>query len=289
MALAASTGIQRLVSPNMYLNYSLSVLLIAYLVTLFLMLMLRYSIKILYANLKQETQPAIRALVFGAGDLGLVVREKLENTGKERIKVVAFIDDNTEKIGKRVSGLPVYDDSVLNEHFLTRQKITKLVLAVQNLSVLRKNQIMDLCLEHNLEVRTVPRVEDWVKGRLSQKQIRKVSIEELMARDTIKLDCQMISEKIKGKVVLVTGAAGSIGSELARQINRMQPARLVLLDQAETPLFELEQSFRSRENGGSAPKDYVLADISQASCMRRIFESYSPQLSITPQPTSTFL
>src|SRR5690606_38984441 len=152
----------------------------------------------------------------------------------------AFFDHHHQKIGKVVNGIKIFDPEKDFLKVVANHDIREVIIADKNLSIERKNALVDDCLKTNIKVRTVPPVENWIRGSLSSSQIKDVRIEDLLGRESIKLDNFNISEEIKGKNVLITGAAGSIGSELARQVLFYLPQSVVLVDQAESPLFELE-------------------------------------------------
>lgn len=261
------------------LNFSTGVLLIAYLVNMFLLLFFRLFVKAIYFRMVNRHDPIERFLIFGAGELGMSVLHTIESSHGGRLKVVGFIDDNTTKINKHVNGISIYGvDDVLNNNFLEQNNIVALILAVHNLSPQRRVQIIEKCLELNLEVRSVPRVEKWVMGQLSFRQIRNVNIEDLLSREIISVNnCQM-AKFISHKVVLVTGAAGSIGSELCRQLNSLNPSLLIMVDNAETPLFSLEQNFLKHKNGGLTSKVFVLADITHEKTIKQVFTLYRPDV-----------
>ena len=258
------------------LHFSAGKLLIAYLVSMFLLVFLRLLIKVIYIRMVKRHDPIERFLIFGAGEMGVSAMQAINSSMDGRLKVVGFIDDNETKIHKYLNGVRIYPESALTQKFLEENNILALILAVNNLSPQRRVQIIEKCLELNLEVRTVPRVGDWAMGQLSFKQIRKVEIEDLLARETISVNNGELTSFIGGKVVLVTGAAGSIGSELCRQIYKLQPAGLIMLDNAETPLFNLEQSFAKTSTNGIVEKAFVMADITQKQTLRSVFETYRP-------------
>jgi FlaA1/EpsC-like NDP-sugar epimerase len=140
----------------------------------------------------------------------------------------------------------------------------------------RKQEIIELCLKYNTKVLNVPPVNNWINGELSFKQIRKVKIEELLERDPIKLNEDNIKQQIHNKVVLITGAAGSIGSEIARQLIKYQPKLLVLLDQAETPLYEVDLEILERLKPGQF--EIVIGDIRVKERMDKLFSTFKPQI-----------
>lgn len=276
--LASYSVFTRVLPVDSRLVLSTGVLLIAYLVTLFNLLFLRLSVKVVYHTLARVNRPCERFLIFGAGELGMNTKQIIEGTQQGRLKVEGFIDDNPTKVGKRFSGVMVYPEEVLTNEFLQKKNIVALILAVNDLPVERRLRIVERCLELNLEVRTVPKVEDWVMGQLSFRQIRKVQIEELLARETITVNNGQVAASMHGKTVLVTGAAGSIGSELCQQIVRLGPTRLLMLDNAETPMHNLEQRMNRQKLNGATEMVYLLRDVTQAGAIRYVMGKYRPNI-----------
>ncbi|MEO1712617.1 MAG: nucleoside-diphosphate sugar epimerase/dehydratase, partial [Bacteroidota bacterium] len=140
----------------------------------------------------------------------------------------------------------------------------------------RRQSVVEVCLEHQVKVLNIPPVSQWINGELSFSQIRKVRIEDLLERDPIQLDQAEIEAQIRGKAVLITGAAGSIGSELVRQVIQYHPKCLVLLDQAETPLYEIELSLRSKYHFSNF--EIILGDVRNQWSMQRIFDQHRPDV-----------
>jgi FlaA1/EpsC-like NDP-sugar epimerase len=159
---------------------------------------------------------------------------------------------------------------------LRSRNIKELVISDRTLSFERINEMVDICLENNVKVRTVPPAEHWVKGELSLRQIRDINIEELLERESIKLDNYNVREEIKGRKVLVTGAAGSIGSELVRQVLYYNPELIVLVDQAESDLFEIENELRQKK--GTLKIFPIIADVTNEDRMESLFEEFKPDI-----------
>jgi FlaA1/EpsC-like NDP-sugar epimerase len=151
-----------------------------------------------------------------------------------------------------------------------------LIIAIEQVLPARKQEVIDICLASNTKIFNVPPVKSWINGELSFKQIKKININDLLERDPIQLDLQLIRNDIAGKVVLVTGAAGSIGSELVKQIIPFKPLKLILVDQAESPLYELERDLN--DDALAEGFEVVIGDIRSESRMRRVFEHFKPQV-----------
>ena len=190
--------------------------------------------------------------------------------------MIGFIDDNPSKQGKVIEGVKVYGASVLDSEFVEKKEVSEVILSIHNISNVRKREIIDLCLLHNIKVKSVPPIERWINGELTSHQIKAVRIEDLLQRDEIMLDKAMIRADIFEKVVMVTGAAGSIGSEIARQLLHYRPAQLILLDQGETPMYELEQELRKKNSALINNVNFVIADVRNDKRMRQVFKKYRP-------------
>lgn len=261
--------------PTRLLSFSLAILLIAYMASLLLLVLFRLTVKVTYLTFSRDRALKDNILIFGAGEMGIATLNTINATVNAPYHVVGFVDDNPGKHNKSISGMNVYGPRYLTKEFLNTRGITHLILAVQDMPGDRRRQIIEQCLELDIKLLTVPGYKDWHAGRLMLKQIRKVRINELLERTPIKIDNELVASRIRSKVVMVTGAAGSIGSELARQILRLDPKELILLDQAETPLFDLEQELQHTRTDSRV--HYVLGDVSHPKNMRRIFKKYRPE------------
>lgn len=260
----------------------LSVLVIHFLLTPFYLIGSRFIIKSIYNDIiKKERKKRVRVLVYGAGAAGMLTRNALLQDLYYQYEIIGFIDDNTSKVNKMLEGVPVINpEKALNEHFITRNDISQLIIAIQHLDINHKKHIVEKGLELKLQVKVVPAIDNWINGQLSSSQLREVRIEELLERDPIRLDNENVSRDIYNKVVMVTGAAGSIGSEIVRQVLRYKPARVILVDQGESPLYELQFEI----NSSNKLKDladrviYVVASVKDRFRMEQIFGTYKPQI-----------
>lgn len=275
--LAFLSSVFFLINTTPLVAFSTSILLIAYMTSMTLLFLFRFSIKIIYISVVRRGSQQENVLVFGAGEMGIATQNTIKATTNSPYRVVGFIDDNHGKQNKIFDGLKVYGPQVLNAEFLAKHNVTQVILAVQSMPAERRKEIIEQCLKLKIKMLTVPSLKDWHEGRLRVRQIRKVKIQELLQRAPIKINNSQLGKEIAGKVVLVTGAAGSIGSELARQLRRLNPGLLILLDQAETPLFDLEQEFLASGNGIGNIR-YVLGDVSHPANMRQVFKKYQPNI-----------
>lgn len=257
-----------------------SIIIIDYLICMIAMTSSRLAYKLLYQQIRNESPKKNNVVVYGAGQSGIITKRTLDQDNKVNYKVIAFVDDSSEKAGKRIDGVPIFGGAELR-NVIERNRVDELVISIQNISKSRKRDIIETCLSYDIKVKNVPPVERWFNGELNYRQIKKVNIEDLLERDPIELDKMAMSKILRGKVVLVTGAAGSIGSEIARQVLSFYPKKIILLDQAETPLYELEkelfEKFRHNKDILSS-FEISVGDIKNVSKLRRLFEKNRPSI-----------
>ena len=252
-----------------------SVIVIEFITVILAMVTFRIVVKIAYLELLNPGREKTNVIIFGAGEAGLITKRTLDRDLGTKYKVIAFIDDDTTKPGKKMEGVNIYGFDRLDE-LLTQNDIENVIISVQNLRPERKKDIVEVCIGHKTPVMTVPPVSNWINGQLSFKQIRKVKIEDLLERDEIRLDTKKIGKELKDKVIMITGASGSIGSELTRQILNYKPAKVILIDQAESAMFDLEVELNEKYSTSSF--EIAIADICNEKRMEHAFEKFKPQL-----------
>ncbi len=252
-----------------------SIIIIDYMATTFLMISLRVMFKALYFELTNPNKEKRSVIIFGAGESGIITKRTLDRDAGTKYKVLAFIDDDKKKQGKMLEGSSIFGLDKLNE-LLQDNNVAHLIISVQNLLPARKQQIVDICLNYDTKVLNVPPVTNWINGELSFKQIKKVQIEELLGREPILLDKEDIQKQVSGKVILVTGAAGSIGSEIVRQLIPFHPKKIILVDQAESPLYDMELELYDKHKEQSY--DVVMGDIRNKERMDNVFRTFKPQI-----------
>ncbi|NQW26258.1 MAG: polysaccharide biosynthesis protein [Cryomorphaceae bacterium] len=256
----------------------LSVVVIFYLTTMFLLVFFRISVKHVYHVMHGTKDSYINTLIFGAGQLGMVAKSTLVNGGSTKYLVVGFVDENVGKIGKTLEGIKVYHPNEITAEFIQKKRIKEIVFAVQNIDVRKKRELIDGMIKFDVVVKSIPPVDGWINGELNLKQIQRVRKEDLLQREPIKMNNPRVKSFIDGKVVMVTGAAGSIGSELVRQLVLFKAGKLILLDQAETPLFELKLELSNKFINHASDLECIIADVSQGNRMEAIFKAHRPQL-----------
>jgi FlaA1/EpsC-like NDP-sugar epimerase len=252
-----------------------SVVLITLLSSFLFLFNYRLLIKHVFSFYRHRLIKNFRVLIFGAGQTGIVTRHVINST--PRMQVLGFIEDDFNKIGKVLDGAKIYDGRTAEiENVFKELNIDELVITAKDISLERKNDLVDLCLRNHIKIRTVPPVEKWVRGELSFNQIKEVNIDDLLGRESIKINNHALEGDLFGRKILITGAAGSIGSELVRQVIRFNPACIILIDQAESALYEIEMEIK--ELSAKCRVFPVLADISNQKRIEQIFAEYKPDL-----------
>lgn len=253
-----------------------SVIVIAFLSAVLLLFSYRLFVKQTFSFFLRKEKKVDQVLVYGTDKAAQMTRQIIEEHTGYRNRVIGYLDDNKLHVGKVLNGVKIFS-ATKDLHFLLNSKnIKELIISDRNISVERKNELVDSCLNRNIKVRIVPPVEHWVRGELSLNQIKDINIEELLERDSIKLDNYNITQELKGKNVMVTGAAGSIGSEIVRQALYYNPEMIVLVDQAESDLFEIENELKLKK--GTLKIYSKIADITNEDRMECIFKEHLPQV-----------
>jgi len=263
-----------------YIAYS--IIILHFLLSIFWLVGTRVFIKLAYLELtKQYATESIPVIIYGAGSAGLLTKNALVKDRSARYNIVAFIDDNPSKISKRIEGVPVLNQyRALRNSYINRHEVKQLIIAIDAITPEKKKKIIEAGLDLNLDVKVIPPIGNWINGQLSTKQLRRVKIEELLERDTIKLDNKNIEREISNKIVMVTGAAGSIGAEISRQVLNYSPKRLIIIDQAETPTFDLQfEIHNSKEFSQYQNKiEFIVASVKDKFRMDKIISLYRPDI-----------
>lgn len=258
-----------------YFFLPLSIIVVEYLLTTFLLISTRIAIKLLYVEKHKSRGATQNVVIYGAGEMGLVTKRNLEKDVNTLYNVIGFIDDNKKKAGKLLERTPIQTANAL-EKWNNKEKIDNVIIAIKKPNASSKRKLIDKCLELDISVSVVPPLEKWLNGEFSTNQIKKVRIEDLLGRKEIELHKENISSELKDKTILVTGAAGSIGSEMARQILKFSPKKLILLDQAESPIYDLDIELRSQYS--NVCWEVVIADVSNGTRMNNVFEHFKPKV-----------
>jgi FlaA1/EpsC-like NDP-sugar epimerase len=232
----------------------------------------RIFFKIYYLESVNPTKFKKNIVIYGVGENGITTKRALDRDTGSKYNVLALFDDDHKKVGMVIENLPVFS-SLKMVDFFSKNEISFLIISIQNISVDKKNEITEISLKYNIKVLIVPPINRWINGELSFKQIKKVEIEELLEREPIVLDKSFINKDIINKTILITGAAGSIGSEIVRQLIRLNYKQLILVDNAETPIF-----FLTRECEHVPHIEIFLQDITDKVKIEEIIAQYNPQI-----------
>lgn len=267
----------RTVATNMI---SIQLLLINLFAVIFLLVAFRLLVKEIYFRAAQVKQSSSeKTLIFGAGMMGQITKKVLEQDPKINSTLVGFIDDSLYKVGKKIEGLPIY--SAVDPHLtkLIKEKgIRQIYIAIDRLSVDRKIALTDICTPLKVKINVVPHSNHWTGGLFQKNQVREMNIEELLQRDEIILPGNLTKANYDNAVILVTGAAGSIGSEICRQLIKLNLKKLVLLDQAESGLFDLEYELRQLGVNKNLSLAVEVASARDYNRIKKVFNNHKPDV-----------
>ncbi len=253
----------------------LGFLLIEYMVLMCIMTVSRLFVKITFAQYLDAKKVKKNVIICGSDEYGMMAKHALDNAVDASYNILAFVDMNDKKAGKVLEGVKIYKSQAL-AYLLKRYNVDKVVIAKKLLAQDKKRKLIETCLKYNVNVLEVPQFESWINGELNIRHIKNIKIEDLLDRGVIELDDNALRKQLLNKTILVTGAAGSIGSEIVRQLTRFKPARIILFDEAESPLYDiqLELSEKFRFN------DYVIemGDVREYQRVEKVFLKYKPDI-----------
>ena len=253
-----------------------SIILIHYVTVSIILFAGRIFIKMIFRFATGTSMSKKNVLVYGAGELGFVVKRVILSDPRYGFHVSGFIDDDKSKQGKKINGILVYGTSALSAKFIEKNNIESLIFAIKALDVDKKSSVIRKAVNLGLEVLDTPEVDKWVAGQLRMPQFRRVDLEDLLGREPIKLNINLIKKGLAEKTIMITGAAGSIGSEIARQLTSFHCEKVILVDQAETPLFFLQGELR--EKFLDIRFSIIPADVTNIARMEQIFDKYRPHI-----------
>jgi len=228
-----------------------------------------------YGYLKSKLLLSKRVLIYGTGDSAIVTYNALLSNSKTRFNIVGFVDETVKKNGKAINGVRILSYNDLNQNYLSSNNIDEIIVAQQNVDTNRLMKLIDNLSNSKVKVTKVPPIEQWINGELSAKQIEQVQIEDLLGRPPIEIDNPNLLNEFRGETVLVTGAAGSIGSELVKQLSNFDVKHLILVDQAESALYDVEQDLK---RDGKFNYTAVVADIRDGLRVDSIFQTNKPTM-----------
>jgi len=254
----------------------ISTLIISYVISFAVMAGVRVVIKIIYEHLNFDDQHGTNVFIFGTREYGVDIAKSIRSKAHYKYRLKGFISSDPDFIGKIIMGVKVYpyDGSILAN--LIEKNIKSVIVTPYNMDKLKDSDFTEQLLANNIKILIIPNLSEWNSNNSHGiNQLKVLQIEDLLQRDTIQIDMQKIASHLEGKRVMITGAAGSIGSEIVRQVASFNPFDLILIDQAETPLHDIRLELQSKWMEIKA--ETIVADISNASRMEEIFKDYRPQ------------
>ncbi|WP_339838342.1 nucleoside-diphosphate sugar epimerase/dehydratase [uncultured Flavobacterium sp.] len=253
-------------------------LILSFVLSFTFLFFFRIIVKFVFENFINsiDAKKLIPTVVYGSDANAIAVANAVKSESPPRFKIVAFMDSSKSNKSKSILGLPILYNSKKTSVILRSFRAKALIIAEKSLSKDQKLEIIDDCLEHNIKVYTIPIITNWEDEKEISKQIKSFQIEDLLERKPIVLDNKLVSRQLSGKVVLITGAAGSIGSEIVWQVLEFNPKKLIIVDQAETPLHHI--SLEIEKSQKKVKVITIISDIRNKSSLERVFEQYRPDV-----------
>ncbi|HEY4784538.1 MAG TPA: polysaccharide biosynthesis protein, partial [Bacteroidales bacterium] len=249
----------------------ISVVIIDFFITAYLQTAIRLIIKFIFLEFRNNSKSRSNVIIFGTDEFAIATKRALDLDTEVKYRVVAFIDEKKQNHRKNIEGINIYPLYKLEE-LLEKNDVDALIIAKDYVSPVKKSLIVEKCLNYKIKVLTAPKIKSWINGDFSAKQLKQINIEDLLEREPINLDSTNIRKQLENKTILVTGAAGSIGSEIVRQISNYAPKKVILLDQAETPLYNLELEMAEKLHFHNF--EPIVGDITNPLRMTKIFERF---------------
>ncbi|SFR48363.1 NDP-sugar epimerase, includes UDP-GlcNAc-inverting 4,6-dehydratase FlaA1 and capsular polysaccharide biosynthesis protein EpsC [Robiginitalea myxolifaciens] len=253
----------------------LSIIIIHSLIGFIALTASRYVFKSLFHSFVRKFSVTRNVLIYGAGEAGILTYNALTSHSASDKRVFGYIDDDNKKVGKSINGVRVYGTEILNRDFMQRNDIDEIIVSINNIEQHRLREIVEGLVDFQVQVKIVPPVEDWINGELKLSQIKQVQIEDLLNRTPINIRKSRVSNELKDQVIMVTGGAGSIGSEIVRQIANYDYKALIIIDQAESPLYDLQQELKQNGFHNFVP---IVADIRDKNRMNSFFQEHQPNI-----------
>mgnify|MGYP003667767778 FL=1 len=253
----------------------LSIIIINSLITFIALTASRFVFKSVYSNMHNSIKSYKNVLIYGAGDSGVLTHGAITNHAKSRYKVLGYIDRDVKKIGKNINGVPVFGRKSLTEAFILKNNISEIIFSIQNIDSGKLRKTVEGLVDYPVVVKIVPPIEDWINGELKVSQIKQVQIEDLLDRAPIKINNSKIAMELMNKSIIVTGGAGSIGSEIVRQISNYSYKSLIIIDSAESALYDLQQELKQNGCHNFIP---IVSDIRDKNRMNALFGEHRPNI-----------
>ncbi|WP_209399733.1 nucleoside-diphosphate sugar epimerase/dehydratase [Pseudozobellia sp. WGM2] len=236
----------------------------------------RYVFKSLYTNfMARDFKINKNVLIYGAGESGILTQNALVNHTKSKVRVVGYVDEDVKKVGKQINGVKVFHKDILTKDFFVKNSISEVIFSIQNIDPKDLKILVEGLVDFPVQVKIVPPVEQWINGELKVSQIKQIQIEDLLDRAPISIKNSKISDQVKNKVVLVTGGAGSIGSEIVRQVCTYNYKSLIIIDQAESALYDLQQELKQNGFHNFIP---IVGDVRDKNRLNNLFQEHRPDI-----------
>jgi FlaA1/EpsC-like NDP-sugar epimerase len=258
------------------LNIPLSILLIHSGAVTILLFFFRVFVKIFYEFASSSSRNRKNVLIYGSGEMGILVKRLIEGDPKNQYGLKGFIDDDKKIQGKKVDGYQVFSRQVLRKDFIETEDVKVFIIAIKNILPAKKKEVIESMIQLGCEILDTPSFDSWMNGQMEVRNLKKVEFEDLLGRDPITLDLEKIQNGLIGKTILVTGGAGSIGSEIARQLTRFNTKQLIIVDQAETPSFYLGEELKNKLPNCNFR--IIIGDVTRSEDMEQIFKKYRPEI-----------
>lgn len=253
---------------------SVTILFIAYALNFAMMAFSRMAVKTFFEMMNFDRSHSTNVFIYGAKEAGVNIAKAIRVNLRNHYRLRGFVADEPELINKVMMGVRVYPNDENLFQKLDEYSVQTMIVSPAKMEELKKSDLANRLLEHNVRLLTAPPLSEW-NGQLNSTQLKEIQIEELLQRDPIVIDIRRVASHLEGKRVMITGAAGSIGSEIMRQVASFNPYKLILVDQAETPLHDIRLELQDRWRDIDA--ETIVADISNATRMESIFRQYRPQ------------
>lgn len=280
VSLTVSYGVLMVTSVllDTYLNVKIapvSVLFMTYVINFALMACSRIVVKMFFEIINFDRSQTVNVFIYGAKEVGVNIAKSLRVNLRNHYRLRGFIADEPELIDKIMMGVKVYpnDDTLIER--LDDRDVSTIIISPAKMDQLKKTDIAGRLLAHNIKLLTAPPLSEWGGQPLNRTQLKEIQIEDLLQREPIEVDIHKIASHLEGKRVMISGAAGSIGSEIMRQVASFNPYKLILVDQAETPLHDIRLELQDRWRDIDA--ETIVADISNPTRIEAIFREYKPQ------------
>lgn len=260
---------------NVFKPYTIPVSIVAihYLLNTVVLITSRFIFKMFYEVISTELETHNNVLIYGAGESGIITYTAITRERNNPYNVIGFIDDDKRKVNKNIDRKKIYDFSKITEKFIKKHHINDVIISIQQISSNRLFEITDQLIKLGVDVKIVPPISKWVDGNLNANQIERLNIDDLLEREPIVIDNPIVNKEVADKVIFVTGAAGSIGSEISRQLAKYPVKMLILLDHAESQLYDLQQELIQSD---FKKFKAIVTDVRDVARMNKLFEAFKP-------------